>query len=68
MPLIPRYILLSRLGLGNNFIQWVTLRSYNDTQFVAFALFVVTPGFLPIESLRISQFITSPKPLIVYML
>ena len=38
------YILLSRLGLGINFIQWVALRSYNDTQFVAVALFVVTPA------------------------
>ena len=26
-----------------NFIQWIPLRSYNDTQFVAVALFVVTP-------------------------
>ena len=25
-----RYILLSRLGLGINFIQWIPLRSYND--------------------------------------
>ena len=39
-----RYILLRRLGLGINFIQWIPLRSYNDTQFVAVALFVVTPG------------------------
>ena len=38
-----RYILLSKLGLGFNFIQWIPLRSYNDTQFVAVALFVVTP-------------------------
>ena len=38
-----RYILLSRLGLGINFIQRIPLRSYNDTQFVAVALFVVTP-------------------------
>ena len=38
-----RYILLSWLGLGINFIQWIPLRSYNDTQFVAVALFVVTP-------------------------
>ena len=45
MPLIPvQDILLSRLGLGINFIQWIPLRSYNDTQFVAVALFVVTPG------------------------
>ena len=36
------YILLNRLGLGINFIQWIPLRSYNDTQFVAVALFVVT--------------------------
>ena len=36
------YILLSRLGIGINFIQWILLRSYNDTQFVAVALFVVT--------------------------
>ena len=36
------YILLSRLGLGINFIQWIPLRSYNDTQFIAVALFVVT--------------------------
>ena len=39
-----RYILLSRLGLGINF-QWIPLRSYNDTQFVAVALFVVTPAY-----------------------
>ena len=32
-----RYILLS-LGLGINLIQWIPLRSYNDTQFVAVAL------------------------------
>ena len=31
------------LGLGINFIQWIPLRSYNDTQFVAVTLFVVTP-------------------------
>ena len=37
-------ILLSKLGLGINFIQWISLRSYNDTQFVAVALFVVTPA------------------------
>ena len=36
------YILLNRLGLGINFIQWIPLRSYKDTQFVAVALFVVT--------------------------
>ena len=41
-----RKILLSRLGLGINFIQWMPLRSYNDTQFVAVALFVVTPVWL----------------------
>ena len=40
------YILLNRLGLGINFIQWIPLRSYDDTQFVAVALFVVTPGFM----------------------
>ena len=37
-----RYILQSRLGLGINFIQWIPLRSYNATQVVAVALFVVT--------------------------
>ena len=37
-------MILSRLGLGINFIQWIPLRSYNDTQFVAVALFVVTRG------------------------
>ena len=37
-----RYILLSRQGLGINFIQRIRLRSYNDTQFVAVALFVMT--------------------------
>ena len=37
-----RYILLSRLGLEINYIQWIPLRSYNVTQFVAVALFVVT--------------------------
>ena len=42
-----RYIRLSRLGLGINFIQWIPLRSYNDTQFVAVALFVVTPELRP---------------------
>ena len=31
------------LGLGINFIQWMPLRSYNDTQFVAVVLLVVTP-------------------------
>ena len=51
MPLIPvqdiaRYFLLSRLGLGFNFIQWIALRSYNDTQFVAVALFAMTPGHI----------------------
>ena len=40
-----RYIPLSRLGLGINFIQWIPLRSYNDTQFVVVAQFVVTPVF-----------------------
>ena len=30
-----RPILLNRLGLGINFIQWIPLTSYNDTQFVA---------------------------------
>ena len=35
----------SRLGLGINFIQWIALTTYNDTQFVAVALFVVTPAF-----------------------
>ena len=49
MPAIPVqdcYILLSRLGLGINFIQWVPLRSYKnyDAQFVAVALFVVYTG------------------------
>ena len=39
-----RYILLSRLGLGITFIQWIPLRSYNDTHFVAVTLFVVTPA------------------------
>ena len=45
MPSIPVQdnILLSRLGLGINFIQLIPLRSYNDTQFVADALFVMTP-------------------------
>ena len=38
------YILLNRLGLGINFIQRIPPRSYNDTQFVAVTLFVVTPG------------------------
>ena len=45
MPLIPvqdNYILLSGLGLGINFIQWIPLRSYNYTQFVAVTHFVVT--------------------------
>ena len=38
------YILLvNRLGLGINFVQWIPLRLYNDTQFVAVALFVATP-------------------------
>ena len=36
------YIVLNRLGLGINFIQWILLRSYNDTQFVAVSLFVVS--------------------------
>ena len=44
------YILLSRLGLVINFIQWIPLRSYNDTQFVAVALFVVTPEPVKIKS------------------
>ena len=39
------YILVNRLGLGINFIQWIPLRSYNDTQFVAVAPFVVTTEF-----------------------
>ena len=39
-------ILPSRLGLGINFIQWIPLRSNNDTQFIAVALFVVTPGLV----------------------
>ena len=45
MSLIPvqDYILPSRLGLGINF-QWIPLGSYNDTQFDAVALFVVTPA------------------------
>ena len=47
MPLFgARYILLIRLGLEINFIQWIPLRSYNDTQFVAVALFVVTPTLI----------------------
>ena len=33
------YILLSKVGLEINFIKWILLRSYNDTQFVAVALF-----------------------------
>ena len=37
----------SRLWLEINFIQWIPLRSYNDTQFVAITLFVVTPVLLP---------------------
>ena len=37
-------ILLSRLGLEINFIQWMPLRSSNDRKFVAVALFVVTPA------------------------
>ena len=37
------YILLKRLGLGINFIEYIPLRLYNDIQFVAVALFVVTP-------------------------
>ena len=39
MPVIPvqDIFYLSRLGLGINFIQWIPLRSYNDTQFVAVA-------------------------------
>ena len=40
-----KYILLSRLGLVISFNKWIPLRSYNDTQFVAVALFVVTPAF-----------------------
>ena len=45
-----RYILLSRLGLGINFVQWGPLRSYNDTQFVAVTLFVMTPALFIIRS------------------
>ena len=41
------YILLSRLGLVINIILWIPLRSYNDTQFVAVALFVVTLANVP---------------------
>ena len=41
------YILVSRLGLGINFIQWIAVRSSNDTQFVAVALFAVTTGPSP---------------------
>ena len=40
------YILLSRLGLGINFIQWIALRLYNATQFVAVALFALTPEYV----------------------
>ena len=42
-PFLVNYILVSRLGLGINFIQWIPLRSYNGTHFVAVALFVITP-------------------------
>ena len=38
------YILLNRLGLGINFIQWIPLRSYKATEFVTVALFVLTPA------------------------
>ena len=41
MPLIAAQDIF--LGLGINFMQLIPLRSYNDTQFVAVALFVVTP-------------------------
>ena len=37
------YILLIRLGLEINFIQWIALRSYNDTHFVTVELFAVAP-------------------------
>ena len=33
-----RYILLNTLGLEISFIQWITLSSYNDTQFVIITL------------------------------
>ena len=44
MPLIPVQGIF--LGLGINFIQSMPLRSYNDTQFVVVAPFVVTLDLL----------------------
>ena len=46
-----RYILLSRLGLGINFIQWIPVRSYNDKQFVPMEQFVVTPSCQDVDTL-----------------
>ena len=40
MPLIPVQDIFCQVGLGINFTQWIPLRPYTDTQFVAVALFV----------------------------